>query len=391
MRIQAIHEISVPLAGNVANAVVSFASHTVSLLALVSDQQRNGRPVCGIAFNSIGRFAQSGILKERMIPRLLDADPATLLDADEKFLAPERVAAVAMQNEKPGGHGDRAHAVAALELATWDLNAKLQDEPACITIARACLQQAPSGDGVEIYAAGGYYYAEDSTTRLREELEAYQQAGFERFKIKIGGAPLAADLRRIETAIEVAGCSTAVAVDANARFSLDQALEYADALAGYDLGWFEEPCDPLDFASLCTLIEAYPGAIATGENLFSAGDSANLIRFGGLRPDCDLLQMDPGLMYGITEYLHMLTDIEANGFNRSACVPHGGHMINLHVVSALGLGGCEAYPGVFQPFGGFAPQCQLGNSRAAPTDAPGFGLEQKPELKPHIDRLLEAC
>ncbi|MCJ9711615.1 mandelate racemase, partial [Bordetella hinzii] len=61
--------------------------------------------------------------------------------------------------------------------------------------------------------------------------------------------------------------------------------------------------------------------------------------------------------------------------------------INLHIAVGLGLGGCEAYPGVFQPFGGYSPQCALGGGKVRPTDAPGFGLEQKPELAGSIAAL----
>ncbi len=382
MRITAIRETAIQLDGGIANAVVDFSSHTVSLLALVSDRIRNGRPVVGLAFNSIGRFAQSGILHDRMIPRVLAADPATLL-GEHGYLDPMRMAAAAMRNEKPGGHGDRAGAVAALELATWDLNAKLADQPASTYIAEQ-LRTTPLTAGAPTYAAGGYYYPEDSTSRLAEELRAYRDQGYTAFKIKIGGASLAADLARVETAINVAGSAEQVAVDANGRFARDDALIYAEALAPYGLRWFEEPCDPLDYGLHAELATTYTGPLATGENLFSAADAQNLLRYAGLRADRDILQMDPGLSYGLGEYVAMLDRAVEVGFSRSQCIPHGGHLINLHIVTALGLGGCEAYPGVFQPFGGFAEACRLVEGRVAVSDAPGWGLEQKNELAPLI-------
>ncbi len=83
----------------------------------------------------------------------------------------------------------------------------------------------------------------------------------------------------------------------------------------------------------------------------------------------------------------MLARLEAQGFDRAQCWPHGGHMINLHVVLGLGLGGCEAYPGVFQPFGGYAPECRIEGGRVWPSDAAGFGLEQKRELGPSLEAL----
>ncbi len=371
-----------------ANALVDFSTHTVSLVAITTDQYRHGRPVTGIAFNSIGRFAQSGILRERMIPRLQDAMLTDLLTADGAGLDPAAVARTILANEKPGGHGDRAGAAAALELAAWDLNAKLADEPAWAHLSRV-LGTQPHTRGTPVYAAGGYYYADDSLSRLRDELRAYAEHGYPAVKMKIGGAALDKDLARVAAAIEIMGAAEAVAVDANGRFKAEDAFAYADALAPLGLRWFEEPCDPLDYALTAALAEAYAGPLATGENLFAAMEVNNLLQFGGLRPDRDLLQMDPGLAYGLTEYARMVALAGQAGFDRAQLVPHGGHLINLHIVTALGLGGCEAYPGVFAPFGGFAPQCRVHNGRVWPSDAPGWGLEQKAELAPYLERLTE--
>ncbi len=385
MQIVEARELTVPLAGNVANAVVSFADHTVSLVALVSDQRRGGRPVIGFGFNSIGRFAQSGILRERLFPRLGQADPESLLGEDGG-LDPAAVAAAVMRNEKPGGHGDRAGAVAAIELAAWDLNAKLADEPACCTIARRA-GRTPDTRSTAVYAAGGYYHTDDSTARLRDELEGYRALGFDAFKMKIGGASLETDCARIEAALDVAGDGSLLAVDANGRFGEAEAVAYGRALARYGLRWYEEPGDPLDFSLNRCVTASYDGPVATGENLFSAADARNLVRYGGMRPGKDVFQMDPGLSYGLTEYLRTLDVLEAHGFHRAQCFPHGGHLINLHIAVGLGLGGCEAYPGVFQPFGGYPPQCEIAGGRVRATDAPGFGLEQKDELRPYLEKL----
>ncbi|NUO74086.1 MAG: mandelate racemase [Frateuria sp.] len=383
MRITDVRELAVKLEGGVANAVVNFSEHTVSLVAVVTDVVRNGRPVIGLGFNSIGRFAQSGIIRDRMMPRLLAAPPASLLDAAGTRFDPAHVLAAVMRNEKPGGHGDRAGAAAAIEQAIWDLNAKLADEPAYATIARAFGREPTSG-AVEVYTGGGYYYAPGTGKTLRDEFLGYREMGFESFKMKIGGAPLTEDMRRVEEALKVAGGGAHLMVDANGRFDLPTALAYARELKPLGLRWFEEIGDPLDYQLNREVIEAYGGAVATGENLFSAIDTLNLVRFGGMRPQRDIFQMDGGLSYGITEYGRMLQVLESHGFDRRQAVPHGGHLINLHIVVGLGLGACEAYPGVFQPFGGYSPQCEIRNARVRPSDAPGFGLEQKLELQPFI-------
>jgi D(-)-tartrate dehydratase len=367
-----------------ANAVVNFSSHTVSLVAVFTDAIRAGKPVVGVAFNSIGRFAQSGILRDRMIPRLTAASPDALSDASGR-IDPAAVLACALADEKPAGHGDRAAAAAALELACWDLNAKLSDEPANLTIARHFGRQPAAA--VPVYGAGGYYYPDRGLDALRTEMRGYLELGYDAVKMKIGGASLREDLTRIEAVIDIVGAAGRVAVDANGRFDRPTAQQWAAALAGYGLRWFEEPGDPLDFELNHAVTGCYDGAVATGENLFSVPDVTNLVRYGGMRPDRDVFQMDAGLSYGLSEYVRMLEVLESNGFDRRFAFPHGGHLINLHIAAGLGLGGCESYPGVFQPFGGYPDGCLLSAGCIAPTDAPGFGLEQKTGLAELIAEL----
>ncbi|WP_432240898.1 enolase C-terminal domain-like protein [Herbaspirillum robiniae] len=388
MRITDIRDLSIKMEGNIANAFVSFAEHDISLVALVSDVVRNGRPLVGYAFDSIGRFAQSGILRERMIPRLRRAAPESLLSEDGKLFDPAKVLQAIMRNEKPAGHGDRAAAAAAIELAVWDLNAKILDVPAHVLISQAFGGRGKA-DGIEVYAAGGYYYANESGATLKDELQSYADMGFSSFKMKIGGASLKEDIARIESALSVVdGDGSRLAVDANGRFDLKTALAYAEAIAPYKLRWYEEIGDPLDYDLNRRVAEAYPGRIATGENLFSAQDIKNLALYGGMRRGLDYFQMDPGLSYGLTEFAHAVAVLEELGYERNQVHPHGGHMINLHIAAGLGLGGCEAYPGVFQPFGGYAPECSLGGGRVHPTQAPGFGLEQKRELAPWLEKIV---
>lgn len=388
MRITAIRDHTVELHGGPANAVVNFSGHTVSLVAVVCDVIRGGRPLTGVAFNSIGRFAQSGILRDRMIPRVLAAAPDTLLGASG-LIDPAAVLACALRDEKPGGHGDRAAAAAALELACWDLAAKLSDEPAYVTIARHCGRDPEPT--VAVYAAGGYYYPGRGADGLRDEMRGYLDLGYDAVKMKIGGAALRDDLERIEAVIDVIGDGARVAVDANGRFDRAAATHWAAALAPYGLRWYEEPGDPLDFELNRAVTAGYQGAVATGENLFSVSDVTNLVRYGGMRPGRDVFQMDAGLSYGLSEYVRMLDVLERYGFDRRFAFPHGGHLINLHIAIGLGLGGCESYPGVFAPFGGYSADCVLSQSRIAPSDAPGFGLEQKAGLAEVIAELTGAC
>jgi L-alanine-DL-glutamate epimerase-like enolase superfamily enzyme len=387
MRIVEIRDITVPLETDMRNAFINFSTMSVSVLALVTDQVRDDRPVIGYGFNSNGRYAQSGLLRDRLIPRVLDAEPATLLDRDSGHFEPGRLWAAAMRDEKPGGHGDRAVAMGILDMAAWDLAAKLAGQPLHRFLAER-RQTAPL-QRVWVYAAGGYYYPGRGVDALQTEMQGYLDLGYRTVKIKIGGAALAEDLRRIEAVLAILPAGCRLAVDANGRFDVPEALEYAAALAPYELQWYEEPTDPLDYAALAEVAAAYPGPLATGENLLSWQDSRNLLRYGGLRDDRDVLQMDPALSYGLTEYGRTLTAMSDLGWSAARCVPHGGHQFNLAISSAFQLGGCESYPGVFAPFGGFADGDAIENGYIRPTDLPGIGLEGKASLDGILRKLAD--
>jgi L-alanine-DL-glutamate epimerase-like enolase superfamily enzyme len=378
MRITAIRDIVVPISSAIANAYIDFSRMTASVVAIHTDLVRDGRPVVGFGFNSNGRYAVQGLLRERFIPRLLEGAPETLVDAGG-LIDPAKAWAAMMRNEKPGGHGERSVAVGVLDMALWDVRAKAEGLPLWRALAdrrgRAAVEPR-----AWVYAAGGYYYPGKDIDALQEEVRHYRDLGYAAVKIKIGGAPLAEDLRRIEAVLTIVGAGENLAVDANGRFSLDEAFSYADALAPFGLRWYEEPLDPLDYLGHALLAERYRPPLATGENLFSTVDARNLIRHGGLRPDRDVLQFDPALSYGLVEYLRTVDMLEAHGWSPARCVPHGGHQFALNIAVGLGLGGNESYPGVFAPFGGFADDCPVENGLVRLPDLPGIGFEAKAAL-----------
>ena len=388
MRIVDIRERAVSIASPIRNAYIDFATMDVSVVAIITDVVRDGTPVVGYGFNSNGRYAQEGILRKRILPRLLAAEPDTLLDGSGRNLDPERVWDNMMANEKPGGHGERSVAVGVVDMAVWDVVAKIEGVPLQQLLADRYRGGEPDAS-VPVYAAGGYYDPDKGTEGLREELQSYVDNGYTAVKLKIGGAPLDEDLRRIETAVEIVGEPGGVAVDANGRFDLRTALAYADALAPMGLRWYEEPGDPLDFELQARLGEVYPGPMATGENLFSHQDVRNLLRYARLRPDRDILQMDPVLSYGLVEYRRMLAVLDTLGWSARRCVPHGGHQFALAIAAGLGLGGNESYPTVFQPFGGFADDTPVEAGRVRLPQVPGIGFEAKSALYALLRDALE--
>ena len=379
MRIVDIRETVVPIKSEIRNAYIDFSQMTVSVLALVTDVVRDGKRVTGFGFNSNGRYAPSGLLRDRFIPRLKAADPKAVVDETGENLDPARVWEVLMRNEKPGGHGERSAAVGVLDMAVWDAVAKIAGVPLYRFLA-----DRYRGGRVErkvfVYAAGGYYYPDKDLSALQKEMRGYLDLGYSVVKMKIGGAPLAEDLRRIEAILKILKTPDQLAVDANGRFDLEKAIAYAQALAPYGLRWYEEAGDPLDYELQAKLAAHYPGPMATGENLFSLQDARNLIRYGGMRPDRDILQFDCALSYGLVEYLRILDMLKKYGWPPTRCIPHGGHQMSLSIAAGLGLGGNESYPGIFQPFGGFADGIPVENSYVGLPEIPGIGFEAKSEL-----------
>jgi L-alanine-DL-glutamate epimerase-like enolase superfamily enzyme len=389
MRIVDIRERTVSIASSIANAFIDFSKMTCSIVAVVTDVVRDGAPVVGYGFNSNGRYGQGALMRERLLPRLAEANPEDLLDDAGANLDPFRIWAVVMRNEKPGGHGERSVAVGTLDMALWDAVSKIAEKPLYRLLAERFGDGAPD-DRVWVYAAGGYYYPGKDLSSLQDEMRGYLDRGYTTVKMKIGGASIAEDLKRIEAVLAIVGEGRNLAVDANGRFGLDTALAYAGALEPYGLFWYEEAGDPLDYALQAELSARYAGATAAGENLFSHQDARNLLRYGGMDPNRDWLQFDCALSYGLVEYLRTLDVLKQNGWSNRRVVPHGGHQMSLNIAAGLRLGGNESYPDVFRPFGGFADDTDVVEGHIRLPDRPGVGFEAKSDLFALLRKELQA-
>ena len=378
IRILDVREVTKPISSPIRNAYIDFSKMTTSLVAVVTNVERDGKRVVGYGFNSNGRYGQGGLIRERFAPRIMEADPKALLDATGENLDPDKVWKTMMTNEKPGGHGDRSVAVGTIDMAVWDAVAKIAGKPLFrLLAARHGVTADPN---IFVYAAGGYYYPGKDDSALRSEMRRYLDRGYTVVKMKIGGESIAEDARRIEAVLAELDGKAQLAVDANGRFDLETAIAYAKMLRQYPLFWYEEAGDPLDYQLQAALAEFYPAPMATGENLFSHQDARNLIRHGGMRPDRDWLQFDCALSYGLCEYQRTLQMLKDAGWSWKRCIPHGGHQMSLNIAAGLGLGGNESYPDVFQPYGGFPDGTRVENSIVRLPDLPGIGFEGKADL-----------
>ncbi|QOT80717.1 mandelate racemase/muconate lactonizing enzyme family protein [Cupriavidus basilensis] len=387
VRIIDVREVTKPISSPIRNAYIDFSKMTSSLVAVVTDAFRDGKRVIGYGFNSNGRYGQGGLIRERFAPRILAADPASLLDDAGTNLDPNRVWAATMSNEKPGGHGERSVAVGTIDMAVWDAVAKIAGVPLFQLLAER--HGVNANPRVFVYAAGGYYYPGKDLGALRAEMRSYLKRGYNVVKMKIGGASLEEDSARIEAVLQEIGPDAQLAVDANGRFDLDTAIAYAKMLRDYPLFWYEEAGDPLDYHLQATLAEYYPGAMATGENLFSHQDARNLIRYGAMRPDRDYLQFDCALSYGLVEYERTLEVLKTFGWSPSRCIPHGGHQMSLNIAAGLGLGGNESYPDLFQPYGGFPDGVKVIDGHITMPALPGIGFEGKADLYAEMAALAQ--
>src|SRR5699024_4180480 len=374
MKIVSIKEKAQPIKSDIRNAFIDFSKMTASVVAIETDVIKQGKPVIGYGFSSNGRYAPSGILRERIIPRLKKASPEILLNEERTNFDPHKVWNVMMTGEKPGGHGERSVAVGVVDMAIWDAVAKIEEKPLYQVLADR-YRNGKVDEKVFVYAAGGYYHPEKGLKDLQDEMKYYLYLGYTVVKMKIGGASLEDDLKRIEAVLDVVGDGQKLAVDANGRFGLATAISYAKGIESYNLFWYEEIGDPLDYELQAMMPRYYQPPMATGENLFSVHDARNLIRDGGMRPDRDYLQFDCALSYGLVEYVRILNMLKTYGWSSRRCIPHGGHQMSLNIAAGLGLGGNESYPGVFEPFGGFADEFPIENGYVRLPDIPGIGFE----------------
>jgi L-alanine-DL-glutamate epimerase-like enolase superfamily enzyme len=222
-----------------------------------------------------------------------------------------------------GRPGIAATAISAVDIALWDLKARLLGCPLARLLGHA-------RDSVPIYGSGGFtsYDAGQMRDQLADWVEREQ---IPRVKIKIGedwGANERRDLERVALAREVIGSETDLYVDANGGYTTGQAIRMAAQMAGYGVTWFEEPVSSQDLAGLATVRNAVQPDIAAGEYSWSLADSARLIAAGAV----DCLQLDVTRCGGITEFLRGAALAAAHNLQVSGhCAP------NLHARTGIAV------------------------------------------------------
>jgi L-alanine-DL-glutamate epimerase-like enolase superfamily enzyme len=378
LRIVDIREKAVPLNSKLRNAAFSFAEMTTSIVAVVTDVVRNGKPVVGYAFNSTGRYACGAQMRERFIPRIKRA-PAEDVTLDPAAFNPELLLKAMMVGEKPSGDIERSVGIGTIEVAIWDAVAKIADVPAYKLIADR-YRGGKYEKKMFCYVGGGWYSPGKGIPELLDEVRAHRDRGYTLIKVKVGGMPVAEDVKRLEACINLLGDSNMLAVDANGAIDDARRPAYAAAVSPLKLRWFEEPAHPVDYQGNADFIAAYQQPVATGENLFSVEDFRNLVRHGGMRPNKDVLQIDIPQSYGIGTAARVLTMLREHGWSEKSVLPHGGNQMSLNQSAGFGLGMCESYPDAFGVFSGYADDIRIEDGWLTLGDWPGMGFERQADL-----------
>ncbi len=266
--------------------------------AVTAEVQAEGRTGLGWTYSSPAAAA------------LVDGELAEVLTGRDASDVPGAWAAMRRAGRNIGTRGLYAQAMSAVDIALWDLKARVLDLPLADLFGRV-------RDRVPVYGSGGFTTFDDD--ELAEQVAGWQAAGCSAMKIKIGeswGTAVARDLRRVHLLRELAGDGAELMVDANGGYSPGQARRIGSELDALGVTWFEEPVSSDDVDTLRLLRSVLGCDVAAGEYV---ADERAAVR---LAPAVDCLQLDVTRCGGYTGWLRCADVAVAAGLQVSAhCAP----------------------------------------------------------------------
>ena len=253
--------------------------------------------------------------------KLVESKLAGIVTGRDAFAPQAAWEAMVEQTRNLGRPGITSMAIAAVDVALWDLKARTLALPLCKLLGMA-------HDRVAVYGSGGF--TAYSPQRLAEQLAGWVEQGIPRVKMKVGSQP-DRDPERVKVARDAIGPDARLFVDANGAYSRKQALDLAERFADVALvSWFEEPVSSEDLEGLRLLRDRAPAGmeIAAGEYGDDAPYFRRMIEAGAV----DVLQADVTRCGGITELLRVGALCRAHNLPLSL---HCGPAIHLHPATAL--------------------------------------------------------
>jgi L-alanine-DL-glutamate epimerase-like enolase superfamily enzyme len=267
--------------------------------------------VVGLGY-SYADLATARLIETKLAPVVRGADALSPPGAWERMV-------VSIRNL--GRPGICSMAIAAVDVALWDLKARLLELPLCRLLGAV-------RDSVSIYGSGGFTSYDDK--RLQQQLSGWVERGIPRVKMKVGSDP-ARDALRVRRARQAIGVDAELFVDANGAYTVAQALGLAAAFAEQgSVCWFEEPVSSDDLAGLRAVRERVPAGmqVAAGEYGYDLPYFARMLDAEAV----DVQQADVTRCTGITELLRVDALCRARGRPLSL---HCGPAVHAHAATAL--------------------------------------------------------
>jgi L-alanine-DL-glutamate epimerase-like enolase superfamily enzyme len=279
---------------------------------------RTDAGITGWASSSFGNRAEGArvvqaILKYEVKPVIMGKDPAF----------PRRIRAELWKAMNYHGvTGVAQFAMAATDIALWDILGKNAGLPVYKMLGAY-------RDRMPVYSMCGWYYDDDADlSHFKREVSDAVGQGYKAVKIKVGKYSLDDDARRIRLALDIIGKDRRLMVDANQVFDHKEALRRGKVYQEMGCFWFEEPLPPHDMEGFARLAQALDMRVATGENLNTKYEFADLIA----RRGADIVQPDNRRAGGVTEWMEIAAIADGYGIEVAS---HGGGATNLNMLLAM--------------------------------------------------------
>ena len=294
--------------------VLSDSTHgSITHFELVTVRVRCDGDESGLGYTyTVGRggAAIHALIQRDLAPLLIGADPRRIERLSESMW---------WRLHYVGRGGLVAFAISAVDVALWDLRGRCAREP---------LWRLLGGHSNRVKAYAGGIDLQFSLEDLRAQTGRFLEQGFRAIKMKVGRSRLSEDLARVAAVRDMLGADIALMVDANMRWTVEEAIRAARALAEHDLYWLEEPTIPDDVEGHARIAREGGVPIATGENLRTVYEFRRMIARGGITfPEPDVSNVG-----GVTAWIKIAHLAEAHNLRVTS---HGVHDLHVHLLAAV--------------------------------------------------------